>query len=182
MKDELEGIFDGLTIEDFMRPAFGELTLRHPQREGFDDFLRRHTNMLQLVQVASGGEFAGMAMLAKIGPEDTVEALYLPLDEETVGEFVQRLTGDAEQMGANGLFYVLCTKVQVTYELSNIVEKTDAAVSAMDGGEEALMWYCEHDGVRRIGAMILNEDGRIARTIETSQRASILENILPATD
>lgn len=179
MKDELDGIFDGLTIEDFMRSPRGDLTLRHSQPETFEEFCHRHTNMLQMIFTASEGEFSGMAILAQLGAKPTLERLFLPQEEESVGNFVNRLTAEVKEMGANTLFYVMCTQVKVQYLTPDEVSESDLAVDRMDNGEEALMWYCEYDGTRRIGAMFIDDHGAgITRTVETSQHASILERIL----
>lgn len=180
MSDELDGIFDNLSISDFMRSARGDLTLRHPSPEDFNQFLRRHANMLQAIFTASRGELQAFAILATISNEPTLERLYLPVEEECVGDYVARLAKEARETDVNALFFTMRTMVKESYATAEEVAAADARVSEMSGHtEESMFWFCQYGNERRVGAMMIDESGEsLTRSIETTQRASLLETIL----
>lgn len=100
--DELTGIFDDIKPEDFFGAAVGAA-----HAETFGGFVDRMIGTVRTAYLAAAGQMDSLAILAS----GTREWSYVPTDEETLGDYLERLRVEAERLGATRLFVIRRTLV-----------------------------------------------------------------------
>lgn len=174
--DELSGIFDNITPADFA-PFKGRLA--------FDQFVTKNLEMTRMAWLAADGQINPVAVLA------TAEKswAFAPTDDETLGEYVERVRGEAKKLGATWLYISRKTLVG-TFKVdpSDAPDATnpEAIQEAIEKGlmSEGLFYYAERleDGERdcRHG-MMRAQDNELGELIEGNpyhQSVSFFANIL----
>lgn len=176
--DELAGIFDHLTPEDFS-PFRGRIA--------FDQFITQNLETTRTSWLAADGQINPVAVLATA----TERWTYVPTDEETLGEYVERLRSEARRLKATWLFLSRKTLVG-NYEVrvGDDVPDTsdpDALQKAIEKGiiTEGIFYFAERseDGKTdtRHGLMKPDKDGRLGPVVEGNpkhQTADFFKNIL----
>lgn len=159
--DELAGIFDDLSPEDFS-PNRG--------RVAFDKFVDRHVQIVRMAYLASEGNINPVAILAT----DTEEHEFTPTQEETLGEYVARLHDEAEGVGAKWLFISRKTLVgSLSIPASEMFDLSDPeqVQAAIEKGlmSEGVFYYAERtegaERQRRHG-MMRADGNRLAMQVE----------------
>lgn len=108
--DELTGIFNDLKPEDFFGTAARDI-----KGKTFDAFVDDNIQTIQVAYLAASGELDPIAILATA----TKEWTYTPNDEETLGEYLHRLTDEAKRLGATRMFLIKATLVGTDRVLQN---------------------------------------------------------------
>lgn len=178
--DELTGIFDDLTPEDFALEEKRGIV-------AFDRFVKENIAAIRMAYLASEGQVNPVAVLAS--PEN--EWTFVPTDDENLGEYIERLREAAKTLKATWFFISRKTKVgSYAADASNgIPDIADREVvkAARDQGilSEGIFYYAERyeDGVRdcRHGMMRADADDRLSDPIEGNphvQGVGIFSNIL----
>lgn len=174
MSDELTGIFDHLTPDDFnlQTTAVDEMARTNIGIDQFNAFVDEQLRSIRLGWSIGDGYFCPVAVLANEG----VQRVFAPDDEETLGDFVNRLHRESDQMRATWLFFALQTTV-ATYQHED-ADAVDSADALEKGGEEAgpgLFWYAERredERHRRHGIMPI-ANGRLGAQTEGSDNQEV---------
>lgn len=103
--DEFSGIFDNLNPNDFSGVA--STPVRY---EAFEDFVDHNVRSVRVAFLAVDGN--QLNPIAILQTEDT-EWMYAPEDDETMGEYLERLRGEARRLNAIRFFISRTTKVGV---------------------------------------------------------------------
>lgn len=142
MSDQFTGIFDDLTPEDFTRRTTSAVTELDRIERSFDDFIADMLRAVRFAFASASGEIDPLATLAG----GHVERVFAPDDDETVGNFIDRLAREAKVLDAEWLFIYKRTVVG-TFQSDDggSVDGPDAMQSALDAGttQEAIYWYAE---------------------------------------
>lgn len=102
--DELTGIFDDIKPEDFFGSSASSAA--HVE-ETYDKFVSRMVETTRTAYLAAAGQMDSLAFLSGGG----TEWMYVPDDEETLGEYLERLRQEAKRLNATRLFIVRRTLV-----------------------------------------------------------------------
>lgn len=100
--DELTGIFDDLKPEDFFGSTVGAAHV-----EPFSNFVDRMVETVRTAYLAAGGQVDSLAVLAT----GEREWSYVPNDEESLGDYLERLRLEAKRLSATRLFVIRRTMV-----------------------------------------------------------------------
>jgi hypothetical protein len=95
--DELTGIFDHLTPEDFAEQVGAP---REKTPETFDSWVKVNIETTRVAWQAANGQINPIAVLAREGSRWTIT----PTNEETLGEYVERVRAKARELGATRLY------------------------------------------------------------------------------
>lgn len=177
--DDLDGIFDNLNPSDFAEP-------QHEGVEAFDSFVREMVRAVQFAYLSAEGLISPVAILAN--PE---EIEMIPAEDgETLNQYIERLTAEADDMGATWLFVSRLTEVShrmVAYQEGKSHDATDAVAvqEEREAGRltEGLFYYAERfeDDVKDARHGILKVEGdRLGHPVEGSsfQPVTLFQNIL----
>lgn len=179
-KDDLTGIFDDLTPEDFL-PELKRGIL------AFDAFVQDNIKSIRMAYLASDGQINPVAIFA----DPTNEWVFVPNDDENMGQYISRLREAAHTLKATWFFISRKTMVgSYVVEVSDEDQIADVAdpsavKRAADAGlmSEGVLYYAERleDGVRdvRHGYMRVEND-RLGTVAEGNplQRMELFSNIL----
>lgn len=182
MSDEFDGIFDDLTIADFLNAgtAVEELEVQLERGvAGFNRFVDEQLRAVRTVYVASNGYLKPFIILAS----PTTQRTFVPLDEqETLGEFVARVHEEAVRMEALWSFVVKDTLVGTKDWDSDsrdidVNDETEIQKAIEDGIlTKGIVWYAERregdERHHRHGTMA-DQDGRLGATSEGSPEQPI---------
>lgn len=126
--DEFAGIFDDLNPNDF-----GGVTSAPARKETFQEFLEANLRAVRISYLAVDGN--QLNPIAILQAEDT-EWTYAPEDDESLGEYVDRLREEAKRLNAVRLFISRTTKVGVlpTGDLPDAGD-LNTATEMMENGE-----------------------------------------------
>lgn len=102
--DELTGIFDHLTPEDFAEQVGAP---KEKQPESFDSWVQANIETTRVAWQAANGQINPIAVLAKEAERWTIT----PTDTETLGEYVDRVRAKAKSLGATRLYLARKTLV-----------------------------------------------------------------------
>lgn len=152
--DELTGIFDNLDPDDFNDPITVKATRGERDNygaEAFDQFIDRKIETVRESYLASEGQINPVATLAS----RTSEWMFTPTDEETLGQYVERLRSEAKRLGATWLFISRKTLVGSSQQDEDSVVDTSDPEQLQAGIEaglvsEGVFFFAERieDGVR----------------------------------
>ena len=174
--DELTGIFDNLTPEDFT-PFRGRIA--------FDKFVAENIETTRTSWLAADGHINPIAVLATPAERWT----FAPTDDETLGEYVERLRGEAKRLGASWLFISRKTLVG-TYLVDgdSVPDASDpeAIQKAIESGlmVEGVFYFAERvEGAERDSrhGLMRPEGERLGEVVEGNpnhQSASFFSRIL----
>lgn len=145
---ELDGIFDDLAPEDFLRETSAYLTRNFdtPVRGqvAFEAFITEQLDATAMAYVSAEGLMNPIAVLHR--PD--ARRFFTPEDDETLGHYLHRIQREAEQFGASWCFIALVTQGGV-YESTDDDERAvdDPSVLAdakeQDALHESICWYAE---------------------------------------
>lgn len=144
--DDFDGIFDHLNPEDFSSTTTA--VHEQPAQEQlppFDAFVSRQLTAVRYAFAAADGAINSVATLAN----GRLERMFAPQDDETLGQYIDRLAREARLMDARWLFISAKTDVgsilQSDAEDPVAADDTDAIAVAENMGtvKEAVFWYAE---------------------------------------
>lgn len=153
MNDELEGIFDDLNPADFAE----ETTALHEasrEQRSFEEFVQENIRAIHTAFGASNAEMQLWVILAN--PEKY--RLFIPLDDETIKEYVDRLHGEAKKMKANRVFLayqtLLDNRLVTQDELHDAADLNLIEQLGEENMREGVLWYAEEVGHEtRVGGL-----------------------------
>ncbi len=187
MTDDITGIFDDLSPEDFKSTttAFTEISRTNVGLDAFNAFVDEQLRAVQISYATAKGDMAPVAVLAN----DSIQRLYVPSDEETLQNYLDRLSEEAKQMGATWFFISRPTQVGSHLVGSDEVHDATTAETIQEAKEQGalqrgLFWYAdrrEDERQKRMGIYFDNGAGVLERPIEvpgTMQSAVLLEAVL----
>lgn len=103
-EDELTGIFDNMEPWDFLETASAEMVSASAEpnqgAERFNKFVDLNIEVVRTGWLAADGQINPVAVLA--GPH--AQWTFVPTDDETMGDYMERLRKEASQLGATWLF------------------------------------------------------------------------------
>lgn len=185
MSDDITGIFDHLDPADFDQPtsALQEVQRAGDRQVSIDEFVDSKLTAVRFAFSASAGKLNPMAFLAN----PSIERLFGPQPDETLGEMAKRLQREARIIDATQLFFCQITEVGTLIDERNdlAADSTEAMeiARAMSTVKPGVFWYAEdisgdhpirHTGFLAISGAALGD----AFTSETGQPVKILEFIL----
>lgn len=187
MNDEFDGIFDDLSPADFFSQttAYQEISRTNKGLEAFNGFVDEMLRAVQMAYAMAEGDVGAIAVLAN---SETMR-MFVPVDEETVQNYIDRLNEEAKQMNAHWFFLARATKVgSHLVDRGEMHDATQAKVieEAHDQGElqDGLFWYAERredERQKRMGIYFDNGSGILERSMETPdtpQGSALLESVL----
>lgn len=151
MSDDLTGIFDHLEPEDFIITTTAvDATLGdYVGRDRFERFITEQLHAVRIGFTASDGQLNPLGVLAS----PTIQRVFTPDDDETLGDFLQRIKRESDLIQAHWFFFAMQTRtarVEVTPAEDGSVPAADSAAMqfhiAKHGGQKAIMWYAQAIG------------------------------------
>lgn len=146
MSDDIEKTFASLTPSDLMvdQPHFLEMEVGG---EGFDAFIDRHIYSTRYAFMAADGDINTVSALS----DGRRERLFVPSDDDTIAEFLQRLGTTARATGSTRFFWSRMSPTTMTQPVGHQL------------GDEAnwvpsIIWYAEDsllDNGKRYGRMLI---------------------------
>lgn len=175
MSDELTGIFDNITPDDFT-PYKGA--------SSFDKFVRENIQTTKISWLAAEGNINPVAVMSNASECET----FAPTDDETLGEYIARLRKAAKAMGATWFYFSRKTLVG-SYRTANEGDIPDIADPAHtlaheDRLIEGVFYYAERheNGAREVRHGIMQPEGeRLGDMIEGDaryQKIDLLDRML----
>jgi len=146
--DEYEGIFEDATIADFMRSTSARIELAQTGQgvDAFNQFVDEQLRAVRMAWIAAETYMQPLALIAN----DEQQRIFTPDDDETLGQFVERVHREAVAMEATWMFVAKRTMVA---NLGSAVEvDRDVDVTNSDEWEKAVaagiirlgvLWYAE---------------------------------------
>lgn len=150
MSDDMSGIFEHLTPQDFMRSSARHVAVWDQQ--SFEEFVNACLDMVRFAFHASDGSPDPVALL--IGTDG--RRLYAPDEDETLGQYLDRLSREAKEYGAHSLFTMWLTKGG-TYESDHFSRiDSDENLAKVQGGlKPVIYWYAQYGQAVRHGIMTI---------------------------
>lgn len=174
--DDLTGIFDNLTPEDFLEPLKKGVV-------AFDAFVKEQIKGVRMAWLAAEGNINSVAIFADPSNEWT----FTPTEDENLGEYVERLREAGKTLNATWFFISRKTQVgAIALDTKDIksADDPDLVNSMTEIMGEGIFYYAERleDGVRdvRLGMMRAdgNELGRVVEGNAQVQGVGIFHHIL----
>lgn len=142
--DDFTGIFDHLSPDDFNleTSAVDENPGVYRGPHAFSTFVDQQLRAVRLAFAAADGEINPVAVL--VSP--TVERVFAPDDDETLGQYLDRLSNEARTVGATWFFISKKTVAGVFSSNEHPdVNSPEAMQAAIDEGTAKLnvLWYAE---------------------------------------
>lgn len=148
MTDEFEGIFDDLSPEDFNRESSARSIKTVKKPKSFDDFVQHWLDATRLAFHAADGRMDPTAVMMD---SNSRRIIFSPDDDETLGQYIDRLQREARTLGATWFFTTVLTQGG-TYQTDEgrIIGDPEALEEAreQDALKPCIYWYAE----RRDGA------------------------------
>lgn len=156
-RDELAGVFDRLTPEDFLVPttAIASMSGCYAGPAVLDGFVEHQLNAVRLAFAMADGWLRSTAVLA--GPEGL--RTFVATDDERLRDFRARVRCEATRMQAHWCFLATQTLMG-----------PGAGAEAGDTGREAVVWHLTSTEPETAGALagfLPIEDDRLGESIET---------------
>lgn len=143
MNDEYNGIFDHLNPDDFVREtsAVDEVPRVNVGVEKFNQFVDEQLRAVRFAYLASDGQINPIAVVAS----PTVQRMFAPDDDETLGQYLQRLHREANLIGARWLFISKQTLVGSQETPASQMKDVNDPESVGDESAltEGVYWYAE---------------------------------------
>jgi hypothetical protein len=131
MSDDITGIFDHLTPEDFFDPDTSAQLIPISETYTFDEFVEQQMVLLRYAFAACDGSINPMIALVN----DNTVIIYQANDDENIGQYVKRMGVEAKRIGARWAFFYKKTLVA-----TRKTEETLSATGLMAGADEADAW------------------------------------------
>jgi len=138
--DDITGIFDHLTPEDFFDPDTSAQKIPLENGCTFDSFVHEQLTMLRYAFAACDGNINPMTVLAN----SEYAIVYQANDEENLGQYIDRMNTEARRIGARWAFFYKRTLVARQAPGNNInVGDATLMEEALKAGatQEAVYWY-----------------------------------------
>lgn len=189
MNNEYEGIFEDATVADFMRKTSAKIDLARTDRQGLDAFNLFVDEQLRAVRMAWIAAETYMQPLVLLVNHHQ-QRVFTADDDETVGQFFDRMHREAVAMEATWLF--VAKRTMVGYLGSALDVEQDVDVTDPEEYERAVvagivrlgvMWYAErregNERHHRHGQM-QDEEGTLGEMREgaRNQAAPMFRSIL----
>lgn len=181
MSDEYEGIFDEATVDDFLREtsARSEVPRTNKGSEAFNQFVEEQLRAVRTAWISAETYMQPLAIVAN----HEKQRIFIPDDDETLQDFVNRMHREAKSLEAIWTFIAQRTMVASLGEGLDVDQDVD--VSDPDEWEKAVaagivklgvLWYAERreglDRQHRHGQMV-DENGTLGRHIEGAPNQGI---------
>jgi len=189
LNNEYEGIFEDATVADFMRKTSAKIDLARTDRQGLDAFNLFVDEQLRAVRMAWIAAETYMQPLVLLVNHHQ-QRVFTADDDETVGQFFDRMHREAVAMEATWLF--VAKRTMVGYLGSALDVEQDVDVTDPEEYERAVvagivrlgvMWYAErregNERHHRHGQM-QDEEGTLGEMREgaRNQAAPMFRSIL----
>jgi len=189
LNNEYEGIFEDATVADFMRKTSAKIDLARTDRQGLDAFNLFVDEQLRAVRMAWIAAETYMQPLVLLVNHHQ-QRVFTADDDETVGQFFDRMHREAVAMEATWLF--VAKRTMVGYLGSALDVEQDVDVTDPEEYEKAVvagivrlgvMWYAErregNERHHRHGQM-QDEEGTLGEMREgaRNQAAPMFRSIL----
>jgi hypothetical protein len=181
LSDEYEGIFDDATVADFLRETSAKLELAQTGH-GVDAFNRFVDEQLRAVRMAWIAAETYMQPLAVIA-NGAQERVFIPDDDETMGQFVERMHREAVAMEATWAFVAKRTMVAnlgAALDVEQDIDVTDPEEweKAVAAGIVRLgvVWYAERregDERHHRHGQMQDEEGTLGEMREGSRSQAL---------
>jgi len=181
--DEYDGIFDDASVEDFLREssAKSEVPRTNDRLDTFNQFVEEQLRAVRTAWIAAETYMQPLALVAN----QEKQRIFIPDDDETLGQFVDRMHREAKAMDATWTFIAQRTLVGSSYGPPVDVSDDEAVNEAIKEGllHLGLLWYAEQrdEGNRyhRHGQMV-DDNGTLGPLKEgaASQSLPLFERIL----
>lgn len=178
---EFEGIFDDLTPDDFAREtsARSEVPRTNKGADAFNQFVEEQLRAVRTAWITSETWMQPLAVVAN----HEKQRIFIPDDDETLGQFVQRMHREAVAMGAIWTFVAKRSMVANLGEALPVERDIDANDPEAFRRAEAeglvqlgVIWYAERrEGVQRqhrLGQM-QDMDGTLGELFEGAPNQDI---------
>lgn len=150
MNDDLHGIFDDITPEMFSLDSscVDESEGTFKGRVAFDASVDERIRGVRAAFASSFGQVNPIAVLSN----PTMQRVFVPEQDENLGQFLERLKREAAMMSAHWLFFAKRNMISVVWhdpeddgERYDVASPEMAAQAAVDGSEpeEGILWYAE---------------------------------------
>lgn len=136
--DDITGIFDHLTPDDFIITDLSGAKIPLPDGCSFDEFVDIQITLLKYAFAACDGEINPLTILA-VGDQSIV---YQAADDESLGQYITRMAGEARRLKARWVFFY--KKTLVAKAVGDATVGDDSLMQqAMKQGDawEAMYWY-----------------------------------------
>lgn len=182
MNDDLSGIFDHLTPEDFTRPRPISICYDEPAAtRPFDSWVALRLTYARYGYEASCGKQRSMVVLVGHG----VQRILGSEPAERLGDFIDRVSSEAREMRAHRCFFSMFTVVgHVVTDQAQPLGDSGLLRQASDTGTAlpGLLWYACELGTapaRRLGYIRVDHDhiGEVFQTCN-EQPGGLLDRIL----
>lgn len=181
MTDEIEGCFAEATVADFLRESSAreEVSGHFAGAAAFQSFVDDQIRAVRTAWIASETYMQPLVVLAS----HDLERIFITDDDETLGQFVQRMSREAKAMQATWTFLAKRTMVA---ELGPMREtEHDIDVDDPEAWQQALaeglmrlgvLWFAERreagEHTRRHGQMV-DEVGTLGPLVEGARNQTI---------
>jgi hypothetical protein len=178
MSDDITGIFDHLTPEDFFDPDTSAQRIPLDPTCSFDTFVMEQLTLLRYAFAASDGHINPITVLAN----DHFAIVYQANDDENLGQYITRMNGEAQKIGARWTFFYKRTLI-ARQAPGNDINVGDASLmsQALKSGDtqEAVYWYAarndDDDPPMRHGYAAI-DDAKLGEVSEGPQQPNDLLN------
>lgn len=176
--DDLTGIFDHLTPDDFIITDLSGARVPLPDGCSFNEFVDMQITLLKYAFAACDGAINPLTILA-VGDQSIV---YQASDDESLGAYITRMSEEARRLKARWVFFYKKTLVTKAIGDANVDDES-LMHQALKKGEawEAMYWYAaQNDDVppMRHGYVTIDEQ-RLGKAVEApTQENSLLGKIL----
>lgn len=181
MSDQYEGIFNNATMDDFIRDTSARLELANTGQgqEAFSKFVDEQLRAVRMAWIAAETYMQPLTVIAN----GKSERVFIPDDDETMGQFIERMHREALSMEASWAF--VAKRTMVANLGSALDVDVDVDVTDPQEWEKAVaagivrlgvVWYAE----RREGderhyrhGQMQDEEGTLGQMSEGSQAQEI---------
>lgn len=148
MSDNLSGIFDHLNPSDFER-ATSAVVEEEPSLATFDAFIDAQIRAIRYAFAASDGDLNPLTTVSSA----SIERVYAADDDETLGQYIERVAREARAILATRMFTFKRTIVGTfDDDEQHVSDSKEAMQRALDAGttREAVYWYAEDSATNSV--------------------------------
>jgi len=179
--NEFEGVFDDATVADFERSTSARIELARAGHAGdaFDQFVAEQARAVRMAWIAAETYMQPLVVIT----DGRQERVFIPDDDETLGQFIERMRREALAMEA---VWAFIAKRSMVANLGSALETDDDVdVTDTEEWEKAVaagivrlgvIWYAERrEGEKRHHrhGQMQDEEGKLGEMREGSQAQAI---------